>query len=112
MENKSHMTEIMQKTRIELENGDISDDEIDAAIRVRRLWSSCYFFLSFFIFVFLSFYFVSNPPSFGIFSFLPIFFWVTICTVCMQMHFQTKTITTKGISISSDTIRMYGRWSR
>ena len=36
MENKSHATEIMQKTRLELENGDISDQEIDDAIRVSR----------------------------------------------------------------------------
>jgi hypothetical protein len=36
MENKSHATEIMQKTRLELENGDISDSEIDDAIRVRQ----------------------------------------------------------------------------
>ena len=36
MENKSHATEIMQKTRLELENGDISDAEIDNAIRVCR----------------------------------------------------------------------------
>jgi hypothetical protein len=34
MENKSHATEIMQKTRIELENGDISGQEIDDSIRV------------------------------------------------------------------------------
>ncbi len=34
MENKSHATEIIQRTRLELENGDISKDEIDAAIRV------------------------------------------------------------------------------
>ena len=34
MENKSHTTEIHQKTRIELENGDVSFEEIDAAIRV------------------------------------------------------------------------------
>jgi hypothetical protein len=37
MENKSHMIEIMQKTRIELENGDITDEEKDEAIRVRML---------------------------------------------------------------------------
>jgi hypothetical protein len=36
MENKSHATEIMQKTRLELENGDIGDAEIDDAIRVRH----------------------------------------------------------------------------
>ena len=35
MENKSHATEIIQKTRLELENGDITNEEIDAAIRVR-----------------------------------------------------------------------------
>jgi hypothetical protein len=35
MENKSHMIEIMQKTRIELENGDITDEEKDESIRVR-----------------------------------------------------------------------------
>lgn len=34
MENKSHATEIMQKTRLELENGDITSEEIDSAIRV------------------------------------------------------------------------------
>jgi hypothetical protein len=34
MANKSHATEIMQKTRIELENGDISKKEQDEAIRV------------------------------------------------------------------------------
>lgn len=38
MENKSHMIEIMQKTRIELENGDITDEEKDEAIRVRMLF--------------------------------------------------------------------------
>lgn len=37
MESKSHTTEIMQKTRIELENGDISTEEIDESIRVRSL---------------------------------------------------------------------------
>jgi hypothetical protein len=37
MENKSHMTEMMQKTRIELENGDISDEEKNEAIRVSKL---------------------------------------------------------------------------
>jgi len=36
MENKSHMTEIMQKTRLELENGEISDQEIDDSIRAFR----------------------------------------------------------------------------
>jgi hypothetical protein len=35
MESKSHTTEVMQKTRIELENGDISTEEIDDSIRVR-----------------------------------------------------------------------------
>jgi hypothetical protein len=40
MENKSHMIEIMQKTRIELENGDITDEEKDEAIRVRT--TVCY----------------------------------------------------------------------
>lgn len=34
MENKSHTTEVMQKTRLELENGLISNEEIDSAIRV------------------------------------------------------------------------------
>jgi hypothetical protein len=34
MESKSHTTEIMQKTRIELENGDISSEEISESIRV------------------------------------------------------------------------------
>jgi len=34
MGNKSHATEIMQKTRLELENGDISDEEIERSIRV------------------------------------------------------------------------------
>jgi hypothetical protein len=37
LENKSHMTEMMQKTRIELENGDISDEEKNEAIRVSKL---------------------------------------------------------------------------
>ena len=37
MENRSHTTEIVQKTRLELENGDISAQEIDDAIRVRIL---------------------------------------------------------------------------
>jgi len=36
MENKSHATEIIQKTRLELENGDITNEEIDAAIRAFR----------------------------------------------------------------------------
>jgi len=40
MENKSHATEIMQKTRLELENGDISDQEIDDAIRAFRFHPS------------------------------------------------------------------------
>jgi hypothetical protein len=39
VENRSHYTEIMQKTRIEYENGDISFEEIDESIRV-RCWSS------------------------------------------------------------------------
>ena len=34
MDNKSHATEIMQKTRLALENGDVSFEEIDSAIRV------------------------------------------------------------------------------
>ena len=34
MEDKIRATEIMQKTRIELVNGDISDEEVDASIRV------------------------------------------------------------------------------
>jgi hypothetical protein len=34
VENKSHMTEIMQKTRLEYENGDIPFEEIDEAVRV------------------------------------------------------------------------------
>lgn len=37
MLNKSHFTEIVQKTRIELENGDISLEEIDDSIRGFRL---------------------------------------------------------------------------
>jgi hypothetical protein len=37
MENKSHATEIMQKTRIALENGEVSVAEQDESIRV----SSC-----------------------------------------------------------------------
>lgn len=37
MLNKSHMTEIMQRTRIELENGDISMEELDQSIRAFRL---------------------------------------------------------------------------
>ena len=34
MENKSHATEIMQKTRIALENGEVSKAEQDDSIRV------------------------------------------------------------------------------
>ena len=34
MDNKSHATEIMQKTRLSLENGEISFNEVDSAIRV------------------------------------------------------------------------------
>jgi hypothetical protein len=37
VENKSHLTEMMQKTRLEYENGDISMEEIDGAIRVSCL---------------------------------------------------------------------------
>lgn len=37
MLSKSHMTEVMQKTRIELENGDISMEELEASIRAFRL---------------------------------------------------------------------------
>jgi hypothetical protein len=33
---KSHLTEIMQQTRIELENGDISDKELEESISVRN----------------------------------------------------------------------------
>lgn len=39
MENKSHTTEVMQKTRIELENGDITNAEMDEAIRVSAIFS-------------------------------------------------------------------------
>jgi hypothetical protein len=35
MQNQSHMTETMQTTRLELENGDISAQEKEDAIRVR-----------------------------------------------------------------------------
>ena len=35
MDNRSHMTEVQQKTRMELENGDVSEEEIEEAIRVR-----------------------------------------------------------------------------
>ena len=35
--NKSHFTEIMQKTRIELENGDLTMEELDDCIRAFRL---------------------------------------------------------------------------
>lgn len=35
MENKSHATEIVQKARRELEEGMITDMEIDDAVRVR-----------------------------------------------------------------------------
>jgi hypothetical protein len=35
MQNQSHMTETMQTTRLELENGDISTQEKEDAIRVR-----------------------------------------------------------------------------
>jgi hypothetical protein len=35
MENRSHMTEVQQKTRMELENGDVSEEEMEEAIRVR-----------------------------------------------------------------------------
>jgi len=37
MLNKSHIVEIMQRTRIELENGDISMEELDQCIRAFRL---------------------------------------------------------------------------
>lgn len=35
MKDKSHFTEIIQRTRIELENGDISQQELESSIRVR-----------------------------------------------------------------------------
>jgi len=35
MTDKSHVTEIVQQTRIELENGDIPKDELESSIRVR-----------------------------------------------------------------------------
>ena len=34
VENKAHMTEIVQKTRVEYENGDVSFEEIDSAVSV------------------------------------------------------------------------------
>jgi hypothetical protein len=34
MKDKSHFTEIIQQTRIELENGDISFQELESSIRV------------------------------------------------------------------------------
>lgn len=34
MKDKSHFTEIIQQTRIELENGDISYQELESSIRV------------------------------------------------------------------------------
>jgi hypothetical protein len=34
MQNKSHMTEVQQKTRMELENGDVSEEELEESIRV------------------------------------------------------------------------------
>jgi len=36
VENKNHLLEVMQKTRLEYENGDISFEEIDAAVRPFR----------------------------------------------------------------------------
>jgi hypothetical protein len=36
MLNKSHSTEVMQKARIELENGDVSTDELEECIRAFR----------------------------------------------------------------------------
>lgn len=33
MRNKSHSTEVMQKTRVELENGDVSTEELDECIQ-------------------------------------------------------------------------------
>lgn len=36
MLNKSHSTEVMQKTRIELENGDVSQEELEGCIRAFR----------------------------------------------------------------------------
>jgi hypothetical protein len=36
MLNKSHSTEVMQKARIELENGDVSQEELEGCIRAFR----------------------------------------------------------------------------
>ena len=36
MENKSHMTEIIQSTRLALENGEISDDTVEESIQLFR----------------------------------------------------------------------------
>ena len=33
--NKSHVTEITQKTRLQLENGEVSDEELEKSIQVR-----------------------------------------------------------------------------
>lgn len=35
MKDKSHVTEIVQQTRIQLENGDVSKEELESSIRVR-----------------------------------------------------------------------------
>mmetsp|Transcript_18655 Transcript_18655/g.45054 ORF Transcript_18655/g.45054 Transcript_18655/m.45054 type:complete len:271 (+) Transcript_18655:91-903(+) len=40
VDSKAHLTEVMQKTRIEYENGDISMEEIDGAIRAFRFHPS------------------------------------------------------------------------
>lgn len=37
VENRSHLTEIMQKTRLELENGDVTLEELNECIRAFRL---------------------------------------------------------------------------
>ena len=37
MENKSHMTDVMQRTRLDLENGGISHEEKEEAIRVSTI---------------------------------------------------------------------------
>lgn len=34
MKDKSHTTEIVQQTRLELENGDISPEELESSIKV------------------------------------------------------------------------------
>ena len=36
MPNQSHFTELVQRTRIELENGDVSDEELEECLKAYR----------------------------------------------------------------------------